>query len=828
MNQNKREKILLVYSLLLVGAGVVIIGLNGLKVMNQPFDYRWAVLGLLAIAGSWLVSSRIPGAESVITVSDTFVFLTAFLISPEYAVLLALFCTASESVPHVRRAFTLATNISIICCAYFVSLSVTSLLFGNIKLLAHSKDTFFKYACALIALGLVQVVVNSLLILAIEVLKTTDSVWKILRTNHYPVVVTYFFGLLTAATVNALIYYFGFWMVIAVLPVLCMSYLVAKPYLKNIETTRLHVEELNALHLRTLEAFATAVDAKDQITHEHVKRVQIYAEGLAHLLGLSESEVKALHAGALLHDIGKIAVPDYILNKPGKLTAAEFDKMKIHTVVGAQILERIGFPYPLVPVVRHHHERWDGNGYPDGLKGESIPITARILTVVDCFDAVSEDRQYRKGLTRDQAIEFIIRDKGKHYDPQIVDLFIDNLPKFEEQVAKIKKGTLAFSPVKIEETEAIRKAVPAAGLMDKAEQETSIEYLQMIRAAHQSSQEILSLFEIAQLFNSSLDVHETIPRAVKHLESLISFDTAVVYLLDEYGGAARAHYAVGRNSENFFDHVVNVGEGVTGWVLANNSTFANTDPKLDLSFLGSKCEGYRTLAVQPLVCDNQKFGAISLYSQSVDAYSEQHLRGLEQVAKLFSDALRNAALFNEVKSQAMTDLLTGLPNMRHLQEVFEEEESLPMGDKHPMTIIMLDVDNFKKVNKAVGRLNGDKALRQTAELIRAQLRRNDVLVRYASDKFVALLRGTMLESVGDVAVRIQASLFDFQPEILEATDVKLRISIGQAHQGQDGYTLDELVEAAERRLSVDKAARRSLSEFETIELTKLNARSYTS
>src|SRR5262249_23899301 len=162
---------------------------------------------------------------------------------------------------------------------------------------------------------------------------------------------------------------------------------------------------------------AVAINAKDEVPHEHVLRVQIYAAGVARLLGCSDAEVDALKAGALLHDIGKIAVPDYILNKPGKLTAAEFEKMKIHTVVGAQIMERVNFPYPVVPIVRHHHERWDGRGYPDGKAGDQIPLTARILTVVDCFDAVREDRQYRKGMTRDQACAFLRENAGTQFDP---------------------------------------------------------------------------------------------------------------------------------------------------------------------------------------------------------------------------------------------------------------------------------------------------------------------------------------------------------------------------------------------------------------------------
>ena len=194
-------------------------------------------------------------------------------------------------------------------------------------------------------------------------------------------------------------------------------------------------EELSRIHFATAEALATAIDAKDQTTHCHVRRVQIYAAGLGEVLGLSKAEIAALKAGALLHDIGKLAVPAHIINKPGRLTPAEFEKMKIHTTVGAQILSRVDFPYPVMPIVRHHHEQWDGLGYPDGLKGEQIPITARIISVVDCFDSVREDRPFRRGMTRDEAIAFLLRGSGNHFDPNVVELFIKHLPAFEAQIA---------------------------------------------------------------------------------------------------------------------------------------------------------------------------------------------------------------------------------------------------------------------------------------------------------------------------------------------------------------------------------------------------------
>jgi diguanylate cyclase (GGDEF)-like protein/putative nucleotidyltransferase with HDIG domain len=818
------------YRLVLTVAGLMVVAHAAARVLRQPFDARWLVFAASAVVGSRVTSSRMPGVTDVITVSDTFIFLTALLCGPDAGILVAAVATAGDSARHVKRPAVIALNIAAICCSFFASGLLVGHTFGDLARLAHRRETFFTYAAALALFAGAQTVVNLALVFFPRYLQTGQDLPRTWREGcaqtAVTTTVTYFTGAATAAIVNALVHYYGFWAVGSLVPLVVANYLIYRPYIKNVEDARRHAEETEALHLRTLEAFAAAVDAKDQITHEHVQRVQVYAEGMARLLGLSEPEIRALQAGALLHDIGKLAVPDYILNKPGKLTAAEFDKMKIHTVVGAQILERINFPYPLVPVVRHHHERWDGRGYPDGLKGEEIPLTARILTVVDCFDAVREDRQYRKGMTREEAVALIRRDRGTFYDPRIVDLFIEHLPQFEEQIARLKQGQRAFTPVAVEETEAIRRATPAAGLAFEKPAEAASEqpeYVHTILAAHQASQEFIALYEIAQTFTSTLDVRDTLAITVNKLERIVPFDTCVVYLLDDDSPAAVARHAVGAHAESFRGRAIRPGEGVTGWVLANHHPFSNTDPTLDLMPLGVSGVSYRTLAVYPLLKGAQLFGALAIYSQKLESYSPDHLHSLERVAALTSDAIHNALVHAETRRRAATDALTGLPNARALEACIERElgresgrdagTGEAAGEVQGRKLLLIDLNDFRAVNAALGHEQGDELLKEVGRVIQAQLRQGDYLFRYAGDEFVALLDGVAREQLAEVALRIESAVAALAAPGLAAGGCRLSVSMGQAEVGRDGAALEEVLEAAERRLQADKAARRSLAQL---------------
>lgn len=383
-------------------------------------------------------------------------------------------------------------------------------------------------------------------------------------------------------------------------------------------------------HRKTIEALAVAINAKDEVTDDHVLRVQIYASGVARALGCSSDEIEALKAGALLHDIGKIAVPDYVLSKPGKLTAAEFEKIKIHTIAGARILSRVEFPYPIVPVVRHHHERWDGSGYPDGLAGDDIPLTARILTVVDSFDVMREDRQYRKGMSRQDAKDLIVRGSGKQYDPRVVDVFITNLPEFEAEIRALRSPTL--QRFGLEPTEQLSEAAPPSSDLAEEDDETI--------SHERGSDEMKALCDLAKTVISASGKDEIIAAFTQTLNAVIPYCTCAITFIDPITGNSTVTHAVGRHRQDLLGRPIAAGEGVTGWVLANRKPFCNSDPKLDLpAALVGQSPDYRTLASFPIVSNSVMYGVLTVYSSALSEYTKPHQRLIEEAVALMATAI---------------------------------------------------------------------------------------------------------------------------------------------------------------------------------------------
>jgi diguanylate cyclase (GGDEF)-like protein/putative nucleotidyltransferase with HDIG domain len=577
-------------------------------------------------------------------------------------------------------------------------------------------------------------------------------------------------------------------------------YLIYRSARSRLQSQTGEIEALSELHLATAEALATAIDAKDQTTHCHVRRVQIYAAGMGEVFGLSHDEIAALKAGALLHDIGKLAVPPHILNKPGPLTHAEFEKMKIHTVVGAQILGRVDFPYPVIPIIRHHHEQWDGRGYPDRLRGEQIPITARIISVVDCFDSIREDRPFRRGMTLDEATALLLRGSGIHFDPVVVEQFLKNLPRFD---AEIERLGLQHQPANYSTDPPIQ--LSAVDMGQTRERGSYIAYDQ-IKKAHR---EVYALYEIARTFGTSLNVEHTLEILVDKVGHVVPFDTCIVYFYDDQKGYATARHVAGKHVQRLSGRCIALGEGVTGFALANRSPVNQLHPSLDFTDINPDAGiKFRSMASLPLFKDDVLLGALSVYSSELEQYTDDHMRLLETVTRLASDALGNAMQHAEAESNALTDPLTGLPNGRYLSLRFEEEAARARRTDRTFQVVMLDLDEFKNVNDTHGHKAGDKMLREVAHLIAGQLREYDFLARSGGDEFVALVQEVVGSQVEDLCMRIESAVSKFSLPLGRNRSAHVGISIGTATFGVDGDTLDQLVVAADNEMYRMKSTHR--------------------
>src|SRR5215203_3173348 len=592
------------------------------------------------------------------------------------------------------------------------------------------------------------------------------------------------------------------------------TYLIYRSARSRLQSKTDEIEALSELHLATAEALATAIDAKDQTTHCHVRRVQIYAAGMGEVFGLSREEIAALKAGALLHDIGKLAVPPHILNKPGPLTHAEFEKMKIHTVVGAQILGRVDFPYPVIPIVRHHHEQWDGRGYPDRLRGEQIPITARIISVVDCFDSVREDRPFRRGMTLDEATALLLRGAGIHFDPVIVEQFIKNLSRFDAEIAKLG---LQHQPANFSSEPPIQ--LGAVNMAQTRERGSFIAYDQ-IKKAHR---EVYALYEIARTFGTSLNVEHTLEILVDKVGHVVPFDTCIVFFYDDSQGYATARHVAGKNAQKLATRCIALGEGVTGFALANRRPVNQLHPSLDFIDINPEAGiKYRSMASLPLFKDDVLLGALSVYSSELEQYTHDHMRLLETVTRLASDALANAMQHAEAESNALTDPLTGLPNARYLSLRFEEEAARARRTDRAFQVVMLDLDEFKKVNDTFGHKAGDKMLREVAHIIEGQLREYDFLARYGGDEFVALVQEVVGAQVEELCLRIESAVSKFSLAVGKNRSARVGISVGTATFGIDGETLDQLVVAADSEMYRVKSNHRQERTTDIHGLTQIN------
>jgi len=567
----------------------------------------------------------------------------------------------------------------------------------------------------------------------------------------------------------------------------------------QVETEKRHVEQVSALHLRTIEALALAIDAKDHTTHEHLHSVRTYAVEIAKELGLSEQDSDALRAAALLHDVGKLAVPDHIISKPGRLTPEEFEKMKIHPSVGADILERVAFPYPVAPIVRSHHEKWDGTGYPDGLKAEEIPIGARILAAVDCLDALASDRQYRKALPLDEAMKKVAEEDGTSFDPKIVEILqrrYVELESFARSSMASAEEVRVSTDYKIE-----RGEKPAAGFECNSNplQIGESDFLSSIASARQEAQ---ALFELSQELGNSLSLDETLSLLSIRLRKLIPYDSIVAFV--QKGNLLVPEFVSGDNFRLLSSLEVPLGEGLCGWVAGNSQPIINGNPAVEPGYALDAKRGaeLRSVLAVPLEGVNRLVGVLALYQTEADAFTSDHLRVLQVITSKVALSIENALKYRQAESSASSDYLTGLPNARALFMHLNQELARCKRENSTVVVMVCDINEFKQINDHYGHLGGDKTLKLFAKLVREVCREYDYLARMGGDEFVIVAPTMTPDAVREKAILLSAMAQRAGWQVC-GKDL-LSLSVGAAFYPQDGPDAEQLLAEADRKMYAAK------------------------
>lgn len=660
---------------------------------------------------------------------------------------------------------------------------------------------------ATLAAVMVYFLLNVGCVAGIITLSTSQSFTQVFRQNFLWTAPSYFAAACCAAMGQTLLRT-ETGMILLLLPILVFLYYTYQVYADKVDEKQRYIEELMEsrqnlaeVYISTVRSLATAIDAKDQYTHAHLYRVQHYAVAVAEKLGVQGIELEAIRTGALLHDIGKLGVPDYVLLKPGPLSADEFDKMKRHPTIGAAILEPVQFPWPVACIVKHHHERWDGTGYPDNLRAEAIPQGARILSVADVYDALTSERPYRPAWSRERTLAFLQEQSGKQFDPAVVAAFLE-VPEYAET-----------EPV-CSYREALSRDV----------QGSSVE-----RHIRRNASELWVLYEVSQTLNSGLDMRDRLELLARKLTAILPGSTCSFNLYDPLPLAstsltAERHVpsvppqlqvwaAAGANADILYHHRTLDENSPSACVARARRAYRGVyrDDNLTWSMSEDASRAVRSVLSVPLVYMGDTLGTISFYHANEDAftYDDEHL--LHMIAEQVESVLYRYILFDRTRSDALTDSLTGLYNIRYLMQAVEPNLQLEgRGEANGCALLYLDLDNFKTINDTYGHQKGSIVLRDVARLLPQVLRPKDVVIRYGGDEFLVVLPQTGEAGAQEVAQRIRAAVHQYRPTgLLSEEEPCLDVSIGIACAPRDGTNLNGLVALADQRMYENKAAHKA-------------------
>src|SRR5437667_2536811 len=782
-----------------LAAGALTFGLFAPHEIANPLLFA-VLMGCSSLASALKVSLPLSTSGSTMSVSYAVDVAALLMLGPNETMIVAAtsawsqctFRTKTRSAPH-RTLFSMASLVLTVKAAGWTY----GLLGGTTTALQFSLLAIPK---PLVGAATTYFVCNTLLIATAIGLSTRQSIARVWNENFLWSAPSYFVGAGAAAIAATVIDRGGYWMASLAAAPLYLTYRTYKVYMGRIQDQQRHVVQVSDLHLATIEALALAIDAKDQTAQSHIRRVQVYAAGIARAPGMPDTEIQGVKTAALLHDIGKLAVPEHILSKPGPLTHEEFQKIRIHPQVGAEIISGVPFPYPVAPLILSHHERWDGKGYPSGLKGDEIPIGARILSVVDYFDALVSERPYHKAMTVEAALGLLQQEAGKALDPRVVQMFSDMYPSLAAEAEASQEPARKLTRVPSHAP----AAAPAVGLVTESPARKNV--FEDIALAHR---EIYALYEIAQAMGSSLGVADTMALISSKLSNIVPFSCCALFLYSEETETLKCKFATGVESEQIQQLTIRNGHGLTGWVARNRRPLVNARPSADFEAAGAPLQtSLQSALVCPLVFTERFIGTISVYHTEAAIYTDDHRRLLDRISEQAAAVIYNSMVFEQTQEDSLTDPLTALPNTRfmfmHLTRELARAERL----KSEVSLLVMDLDSFKEINDTYGHHVGDRALREVAGVLRAAIRPYDICVRYAGDEFIVVLSGCGGEEAERKRMELQRAVDALQFEARPAKLLPLAISIGAAIFPHDGDSYETLLATADSRMYRDKARRK--------------------
>lgn len=774
---------------------------------TNRYPSQWVLLTAISVFAA-TVHVRLPRVSSVISMGDVFTILALTQFGPGPALVMYWLDMATGNVANVVRNHGVRGFSKLQPHKFLFNVACCSVSVGGMALVYRvciGLNLLYpmNFVIALGGVALVWFLVNTITLSVAISLWSQQGFWPIWREGVNLALLNFLASAAGAGLITLLYRKAEFYIFLLSLPIAVVVYQLYSFYVQRYEQAQGHIAELNKLYLQTVEALASAVDAKDRYTHGHIRRVQAYAVELARLCGIRDEEgVLAIRAGALLHDIGKIAIPEYILNKPTVLTETEFDKMKIHPVVGANMLSTIEFPFPLVEMVKSHHERWDGNGYPDGLTGEEIPLNARILSLVDCYDALTTNRPYRAPMDREKVIEFFRREAGRAYDPAIVNTFIENINQIEAAGNAVVVERLDLWGIKEPDR-------PPSGIRPLERVQPIVSYSNALNAEPTIQRELYSVFEFARAEFHCLTPTEIFSFMGRRLSHLIDFDTAVFYAADLANGVVTAAHAIGQSAEFFQTLSLPLEQKLTGWVAANNQSLCNLPPFPDFLNFPEPKPAFQISAIAPMNRQNHVLGAISLYRKDIIKFTDEEFRRLEIIASQAAILLEKC---NEDydRVESIRDELTGLPGSFQLYLMFDSVAVDANRYEYPLALLMIQVEDTTMIRKKWGHFSEGEAIRAAANYIRNELRETDLLVRCASDEFVALNPKMSRNQAENLKSRLQDEIGHLKFTARSQVETSLRISIGIACFPEDGADLQALLSVASLRTQEDKDLRQAV------------------